>query len=188
MPVVLTVMGLCQCESLVIAARMDQKYAFSGGPEAAARLRRKDLAKLPIVGSPDWAMPAVMVGLDRNFISCETQERNQTLVFHSRRRTCSPWEVLRKASEISEQRDGPVLVVTTGTVPSAKPGTKVERILRTRGPTASGEDFSIYRVKRPRQAPQKASSSPAAVPSPPAVPSATGSVPSGTAPTAHAPH
>jgi len=152
-PIVLCVIGLCQSESLFMAARLDARYVFSGGPEAAARLREKDVAGLPIVGGPDWAMPAVMVGLDRTFISCETEERNQTLVFHARRKPCSPHDLLRKAMEVSEQRATPVLVVVIGNVPSWGKGAKVELLMRTRRPTAVAEDFSIYRVQKVRPAP-----------------------------------
>jgi hypothetical protein len=152
-PVVLGVMGLFQCESLVVAARMDQKHIFSGGPEAAAILSRKELAGLPLVGGPDWVMPAVTADLDRDFISCETHERNQTLVFHARRRNCTVSDVLRKATEVSERRDGPVAVVVMGRLPKASAGTKVKLIARTRTPTLSGEDLFIYRVQSAAPAP-----------------------------------
>jgi hypothetical protein len=149
-PIVLCLMGLCQSESLVMAARLDARYVFSGGPEAAARLRKKDVARLPIIGGPDWAMPAVMVGLNRTFISCETEERNQALVFHARRKTCTPVDLLRKAVEVSEQRGGPTVLVVVGRVPLSFKGAKVQLLLRTRTPTVSGEDFAIYRVQKTR--------------------------------------
>lgn len=149
-PIVLCVIGLCQSESLVMATRLDARYVFSGGPEAAARMRKKDVARLPIVGGPDWAMPAVMVGLNRTFISCETEERNQTLVFHARRKTCTPVDLLRKAVEVSEHRDGPVLLVVVGRVPLSFKGAKVQFLMRTRTPTVTGEDFAIYRVQKTR--------------------------------------
>jgi|GEM_PF-1498409 len=152
-PIVLCVIGLFQSESLFFAARLDARYVFSGGSEAAARLREKDVARLPIVGGPDWAMPAVMVGLDRTFISCETEERNQTLVFHGRRRTCTPHDLLRKAMEVSEHRGGPVLVLMIGSLPTWGKGAKVELLMRTRKPTVVAEDFAIYRVERMQPAP-----------------------------------
>lgn len=173
-PLVLTVIGACQLESAWVATKMDTTYPFSGGPEAATRLQQPDLARLPLVGGPDWAMPAVTADLERNFISCETQEVNQTLVFHGRRRFCSPFELLRKAADVSERNGGsPVAVVTVGSLPSSNLTAQAELLLRTRAPSLTGEDFAVYRVSKKKPSPAAQTSSHAAAPAAPAPPVAT---------------
>jgi len=161
LPTLLLVVGCFQFPALVVALREEQRFSFSGGPEVAEFIRRSKLEHLPLMGGPDWAMPAVMGHLDQDFVSCETLERNQTLVFHARRQLCSPWQLLQKASSIANELQAPVLLVTIGQLGGVPPGgVRLQRLFQSRRPTATAEDFTLYRVI---PAPN--------VPAPPAAPS-----------------
>lgn len=155
LPSLLCVIGLFQFESFVVAVREEERFSFSGAGQVAEFIKRKKLLGTPIVGGPDWAMPAVMGHLDQNFISCETSEWNQTLVFHARRKQCSPSALLAKAANVVQATNEPVLLITMGPAGGLPPsGVSIQRMFRSKGPTATAEDFSLYRLAPGRNAAQ----------------------------------
>lgn len=162
LPLLLLVIGLFQFSAFVVALREEQRFSFSGGGEAARYIRQNQLQQVPLVGGPDWAMPAVMVHLDQNYISCETLEVNQTLVFHARRQFCSPAQLVQKAASVSIGRQGPVLLVTVGPLMASAPvGVRLQKIFQSTRPTATAEDFFLYRIVPAPNVPQPPSGPPA---------------------------
>jgi len=146
LPTLLAVTAGFNLQAEWVAVRTSSKYAFSGAKEAAERLEQPDLAKLPIFGGSDWVMPAVMAQLSRNYFSCETEEVNQTLVFHGRRAPCTPKDTFRKMEQLLERYDALAVV---NTVPLSPPRSrfKTQLLLQTRPPTLASENFYIYRVE-----------------------------------------
>ena len=145
-PVALFVIGLFQCQANWVSVRTSAKIPFSSGILVAQRLEQPDLADLPLVGGPDALMPPVMIHLDRTFISCETDEWNQTVVFHGRRHHCEPAVLLDRAITVSRERRTPVSLVSMHPVPSRRYGAKIELLLATPKPTLTPEDYYLYRV------------------------------------------
>lgn len=145
-PAVLAVTAVFNLQAEWVAVRTDGKFAFSGAGEAAARLDQPDVAQLPIFGGSDWAMPAIMAHLSRNYFSCETEEVNQTLVFHSRRGSCTPKEAFRKMERLLERHDALVVVMTAPFQPP-RSRFRTQLLLRTHTPTLTSENFYIYKVE-----------------------------------------
>jgi len=145
-PTVLTVAGAFNLQAEWVAARTASKYEFSGAAEVAARLDQPDLAQVPIFGTSDWAMPAIMVHLSRDYLSCETEEVNQTLVFHSRRVQCSPKDVFRRLEQLLERYDA-LAVITAGPLYPPRSRFKSQLLLQTHTPTLTVENFYLYRVE-----------------------------------------
>jgi hypothetical protein len=145
-PAALLVIGLFQCQAAWVAFRTSTHISFSSGALVAQRLKQPDLAPLQLVGGPDAFIVAVMLHLDRTFISCETDEWNQTIVFHRRRHNCTPSALLEKAISESRRRREPVSLVSLAPVHAHKKRALLELLLATPKPTLTGEDFYVYRV------------------------------------------
>jgi hypothetical protein len=135
-----------QVQSFITATVQDTRWAFSGGRETATFIRRAGLQDLPIVAGPDWFVIPVAGYLRRPFISVETEEVNETVVFHSRRRVFSVAALVARAVELSRAGKKPVLIVSNQPIALAPEGARLS-LLFTSGPaTLSDEIFSVYRV------------------------------------------
>jgi hypothetical protein len=140
--------GICalQVQAFVIATVIDTKNAFSGSRETAAFIERAGLQDLPIVGGPDYNVSAVAGYLRRNFYAAETEEVNQTVVFHSRRRPFSATELMDKAVRISRERKSPVVLVSAYPLAATPEGVTVEKLFSSRVSTVLDETFSVYKL------------------------------------------
>jgi len=142
----LIVMAGVQVESFVAATVGDSTFVFSGGRQTAAFIRRSHLADLPIVAGPDWFVITVTGYLERPYISSETDEINETVVFHSRRRGFDAHRLLERAVEVSRERRSPVLLITIVGLPPPPPGATMDWLFTSKPGTVGDEVFSVYRV------------------------------------------
>lgn len=145
--VVLTGVFLIQIEAFVVATVIDTRDNFSGSRETAAFIRRAGLADLPIVAGPDGAMPALFGYLQRNFYVVETDEVNQTVVFHGRRRRFSIEAMLRKAVDLAHERKSPVVVVALQDLPPPPDGAKLTRLFTSKPGAIGDEIFTVYELE-----------------------------------------
>jgi hypothetical protein len=144
--VLLVLMAGVQVKSLVAASVSSARYVFSGGRATAAFIQRKGLQDLPIVAGPDWYVLTVTGYLERPFISVETEEINQTVVFHSRRRGFDPRALVDRAAAVSRERKSPVLVISNGALPSPSSGATMTWLYTSTPGTIVDEVFSVYKV------------------------------------------
>jgi hypothetical protein len=114
---VLLVTGLCQVQGFVVALHEDWTALFSGAEMAADVIRRKGLADLPLVAGPDWFVLQIAGYLDKTYVSAETEEINQTVVFHNRRRPFSVEALVQRAVDVAHEKKGSVLVVSNRSLP-----------------------------------------------------------------------
>lgn len=136
-----------QVESFLAATGGDTQAVFSGGRETAAFIRRAGLQDLPIVAGPDWFVITVTGYLLRPFVSVETEEIHDTVVFHGRRRGFSSRALVDRAAQLSRERQSPVLIVTNQPVPPPPPGSTLSWLFTSRPGTLGDEIFSVYRVQ-----------------------------------------
>jgi hypothetical protein len=85
--------------------------------------------------------------LRRPFIAHETDEINQTVVFHSRRRPFSTVALVNRAVEVARERQSPVLLVCNQGLPDPPPGTTRTHLFTSKPGTVGDEIFSVYRVE-----------------------------------------
>jgi hypothetical protein len=133
-----------QVQSFMAATVVDTRKVFSGGRDTAAFIRAAGMQDLPLVAGPGQAL-TVAVYLRRPFYSMETEEVEETVAFHVRRKYFSPTEFLAKAIEVSRAHHSPVVVViSTQPLPPAPPGVRA-RLLYTSPPCTIGdEQFRVY--------------------------------------------
>jgi hypothetical protein len=146
--VVLVVIGLFQVESFAAVALEDYHVAFSGGRETAAYIEREGLSNLPIVAGPDWFVITVTGYLRRTFVSVETEEMNQTVVFHARRRAFSAGRLVERGVLESKKRRTPVLILSNDKLPAPADRTVSMPLLFSSAlpNMADSEQFFVYRV------------------------------------------
>jgi len=144
--VLLVVMAGVQVESFIAATVGDSRFVFSGGRQTAAFIRRSGLQDLPIVAGPDWFVITVTGYLERPYISVETEEVNQTVVFHGRRRGFSAKELVNRAAAVSRERRSPVLVISMVSLPSPPPGATMTWLYTSKPGTVGDEVFSVFKV------------------------------------------
>lgn len=145
--VFLFLVGLCQVQGFVVAYKWDWKRPFSAAEDAAKAILRMKLQDLPLVIGPDWSAMAITAYLDRTFISSETEEVNQTMVFHGRRRQFSVEGLIAKAAQVSHERHSSVLVISNRPLP--RPAGVSNYVLLyqpTSSPLMGDETFWVYRV------------------------------------------
>jgi hypothetical protein len=147
--VVLTGIFLIQLEPFVVATVIDTRDNFSGARETAAFIRKAGLQDLPIVAGPDGAMPALFGYLQRDFNVVETDEVNQTVVFHARRRHYSVEALLRKAVEMSRDRRSPVLLIGIQDLPSPPDGARSTKLFTSKPGAIGDEVFTVYKLEAP---------------------------------------
>jgi hypothetical protein len=135
-----------QIESFLAATSGDTRTVFSGGRETAAFIRRAGLQDLPIVAGPDWFVITVTGYLLRPFVSVETEEVHDTVVFHSRRQGFSARALVDRAASLSRERRSPVLVISNQPLPPAPPGSTLSWLFTSRPGSLGDEIFSVYRM------------------------------------------
>lgn len=145
--VTLVVMLSLQAQSFAVATAIDTREVFSGGRDAAAYIRAHGLEDLPIVAGPDYHAVTVAGYLRRPFIATETDETNQTVVFHSRRRPFVREELVKRAVAEARQRKGPVLMLSFDTLPDPGPDATSTLLFASRQGLVQDEVFRVYRVE-----------------------------------------
>jgi hypothetical protein len=138
-----------QLEAAVVAIVVDTKEVFSGGRETAAFIVRQGLQDLPIVAGPDYAADTVAGYLRRPFIAHETEEINQTVVFHGRRKHFSTEELVKRSVAVAHERRSPVLLICTQPLPDPPAGTTRTLLFTSHQGVVADETFSVYRVQAP---------------------------------------
>jgi hypothetical protein len=145
--VYLTGLFALQLHGFVIATVLDTREVFSGGRETAAFIRRENLQDLPIVAGPDFAAIAFAGYLRRPFLAAETEEVNETVVYHGRRRGYSPAETMNRAIAVSRDQHSPVVLVVTTSLPDPPSGVTRTFLFKSRPAIITDEVFSVYRLK-----------------------------------------
>jgi hypothetical protein len=138
-----------QMEAAVVAMALETKEVFSGGRETAAFIVQQGLQDLPIVAGPDYAAVTVAGYLRRPFIAQETEEINETVVFHSRRRHFSTVDLVNRSVAVARERQRPVLLICNQGLPDPPPGTTRTHLFTSKPGSVADEVFSVYRVEAP---------------------------------------
>jgi hypothetical protein len=150
LPSLILLVALCglQAEGFAVATKVDTRAPFSGGKEAADFIRRAGMQDLPLVAGPGQALTAA-VYLHRPFYNMETEEVEETVAFHARRRNFSLNQFLDKAITVSREHHSPVTVVMTIYVdlPPLPPGVEAQRLFLSREPIVPDERFVVYRLE-----------------------------------------
>jgi hypothetical protein len=131
-----------QFESLRVVTSLERRVVFSGAQAMAQRIEQAGLSDMPVVAGPDWLVLTVMGIIGRNFISSETEEINQTMTFHARRRPYSPAGLLARSVAEAQARRSAVLVLSGD--PLTPAGNKVTLLFNEIG--GNGESYWLYRV------------------------------------------
>jgi hypothetical protein len=141
--------GLCavQVQSFIVATVIDTRYVFSGGRETAAFIRRAGLQDLPIVAGPDYQASTVAGFLRRPFFATETDEINQTVVFHNRRRGFETPNLMARAIQVSRYRGSPVVLICNQGLPDPPAGVTRTELFKSRPGTIADETFTVWRLK-----------------------------------------
>jgi hypothetical protein len=137
-----------QMATCVRAVRSEIEMPFSGAQEAANFLRQNGLAREPMMASYDHAVSAVAGYLDRRFISAETGEEGQTVVFHNRR-TEGPTvgEILKWGRQTIQDYNSPILLLLNfDPGPESLPDVKADLLYVTKPSLVADETFRIYRL------------------------------------------
>jgi hypothetical protein len=145
--VLLTAILAIQSRSFLAGAILDTREVFSGARDTAAFIRRAGLQDLPFVGGPDFYAAAVAGFLHRPFYAVETDEFDENVVFHSRRRAFSPIDLMNRAVAISRERQSPVLIVTIEWLPEPPAGFTRSLLFSSQPGMVGDELFSVYRVQ-----------------------------------------
>jgi len=145
--VLLTALLAVQMQSFGVATVIDTREVFSGGRETAAFIRRQGLQDLPLVGGPDYHADTVAGYLGRPFFRPETEEVNETVVFHNRRHRFSAEELMARAVDIARERKSPVLIICNQGVPDAPAGFTRTELFKSRPGTIADEIFTVYRLQ-----------------------------------------
>jgi hypothetical protein len=136
-----------QAESFAIATALDTREVFSGGRDAAAFIKKAGLQDLPIVAGQDYHAATVAGYLRRRFIASETDEVNETVVFHSRRRPFSRERLVNRAVEVSREKKSPVLLIFYDNLPDPGPGATSTLLFTSRQGIVQDEVFRVYLVQ-----------------------------------------
>jgi len=100
-----------------------------------------------MVAGPDFLAVTVAGYLRKPFYACETDEINETVVFHGRRRRFSTEDLLNKAVSVSRELKRPVLLVSNQPVPPPPPGVTCADLFSSRPGTVTDEVFHVYRLE-----------------------------------------
>lgn len=145
--VVLAAVFLIQIEGFIVATVIDTRDNFSGAHETAAFIRKAGLEDLPIVAGPDAVVSTITGTLRRDFFACETEEINQTIAFHSRRRPFSRERLLEKAVSVSRERGSRVLMISNQDLPEAPAGSSRDLIFTSKPGAIGDEIFRVYALQ-----------------------------------------
>ncbi|MBN2574816.1 MAG: hypothetical protein JXP73_09645 [Deltaproteobacteria bacterium] len=141
--------GMCavQVQPFVVATAIDTRHTFSGARETAAFIERAGLQDLPIVGGPDYNVSSIAGFLRRPFHAAETEEVNQTVLFHNRRREFSPHELMDRAVKVARDRKSPVVLISNQWLPEPPAGFARALLFSSRLGTIADETFSVYKLQ-----------------------------------------
>jgi hypothetical protein len=149
LPSLILLLALCaaQIQGFAVATLVDTREVFSGGRDAAAVIRRAGMQDLPLVAGPGMAL-TVAVYLRRPFYNMETDEVEETVAFHTRRRDFSINQFLVKAIAVSREHHSPVTVVLCmgEQLPPVPPGVEAKLLFTSRPAVVADEQFLVYRL------------------------------------------
>jgi len=145
LPSLLLLLVLCgvQVQSFLAATAMDTRYPFSGGRDAAAYIRSAGMLDWPLVAGPGQAL-TVAVYLRRPFYNMETEEVEETVAFHARRKNFSAPELVTRAIGVSREQHRPVVVVTGVPLAPVPPGVRARLLYSSPRCTIDDEEFRVY--------------------------------------------
>jgi len=140
--------GLCavQVQSFLVATIIDTREVFSGGRETAAFIEHAGLQDLPIVAGPDYNAVTIAGYLRRPFHAAETEEFNETVVFHNRRRKFETPDLMARAIQVSRDHHGPLLLICNQGLPDPPAGVTRKELFRSRPGTIADETFTVWRL------------------------------------------
>jgi hypothetical protein len=140
--------GLCalHVQAFVVATVIDTRHPFSGGRETAAFIEQAGLQDLPLVAGPDYNASTVAGYLRRPFYAAETDEVNQTVVFHARRRAFSAADLMSRAIQVARERKSPVVLVASYPLPAPPPGVTRQHLFTSQIGTVRDETFDVYKL------------------------------------------
>lgn len=145
LPSLILLLVLCgvQLQSFLAATAVDTHYQFSGGRDAAAFIRKAGMQDWPLVAGPGQAL-TVAVYLRRPFYNMETEEVEETVAFHTRRKNFSGTDFLAKAIAVSREHRHAVVVVTGQQLPPPPPGVRARLLYTSPHCTIDDEEFRVY--------------------------------------------
>ncbi|HET6149924.1 MAG TPA: hypothetical protein VFH68_20455 [Polyangia bacterium] len=145
LPSLVLLLVLCgmQVQSFLAATVADTRFPFSGGRDAAAFIRRAGMRDWPLVAGPGQAL-TVAVYLRRPFYNMETEEVEETVAFHTRRKNFSASELVQRAIGVSREQRRPVVVVTGVPLAPVPPGVRAQLLYSSRPCTIDDEQFRVY--------------------------------------------
>ncbi len=149
LPSLILLLALCglQIQGFAVATLVDTREVFSGGRDTAAFIRGAGMQDLPLVAGPGMAL-TVAAYLRRPFYNMETEEVEETVAFHHRRRDFSVNQLLARAIAVSRQLASPVTVVlSTVELPPMPPGVQSQLLFTSRPATVVDEQFLVYRLE-----------------------------------------
>ncbi|MBC8132970.1 MAG: hypothetical protein H7X95_08325 [Deltaproteobacteria bacterium] len=133
----------------VVAWETDYRKAFSRAGEAAQFILDHHLEGQPIVGDTDHQASGVAAALDKPIFFPTTGETAKVIVFHNRRSSTSPAQILDHAQRLARAAEGRALAVVNYSLPLSTPGLTTS-LLYSGGPGIMGdESFNIYQVTIP---------------------------------------
>lgn len=132
----------------VRAVRAEIEMPFSGALEAATFMHESGLDRLPIVASYDHAASAVAGYLDRRFVSAETGDEVQSVVFHKRRTEApSVHDILERGRAMLQRSTSPVVMLLNfDPGDESLPEVRAEQLRVTKPCLRADERFWIYRL------------------------------------------
>jgi hypothetical protein len=145
--ILLVALSGLQLQGFAVATLVDTREVFSGGRDTAAFIRRAGMQDLPLVAGPGMAL-TVAAYLRRPFYNMETDEVEETVAFHNRRRDFSRNQFLAKAIAVSRQLGSPVTVVLCmgEHLPPVPAGVDARLVFTSRPAVVTDEQFLVYRL------------------------------------------
>jgi hypothetical protein len=141
--ILLLVLCGVQVQSFLAATVADTRFPFSGGRAAAAFIRRAGMRDWPLVAGPGQAL-TVAVYLGRPFYNMETEEVEETVAFHARRKNFSGAELVGRAIGVSREQHRPVVVVSGLPLAPVPPGVRAQLLYTSPRCTIEDEQFRVY--------------------------------------------
>jgi hypothetical protein len=136
-----------QVQTFSAAVIRDRTDQFSGAPELAAYVESHDLQGLPLVAGPEAFVISAAGHLGRTFESVETEEINETMMFHDRRRAFDPAALVARAVAIGAGKHTPVLLLSNQPLPPPTSAAVQSLLLfENSQPSPHDESFKLYRV------------------------------------------
>jgi predicted membrane metal-binding protein len=100
-----------------------------------------------MVSGPDYSAVTVAGYLRRPYYRPETEEFNETVVYHNRRRHFRSKDLMARAVEVARDHKRPVLIVTSQALPEPPPGFALTKLFASRRGTIDDETFTVWRFE-----------------------------------------